>query len=309
MAQRMDRVYSTSDRQVFLVTGLGDRLKQARTAKGFTLDDLQSITKIQKRYLTGIENEDYSMMPGSFYVRAFIKQYAEAVGLDPDEMLAMYKNTSPKVSSEEETGQLTSSTLTRKRGLKNNDQLNEMMPKIIVALFIIVIVVVIWTLYQGSSNNKQGNVDNGETNQPVIMENNKPDPSKNVQEKPEEKPVEQEPDPEPEKPEQALAFESASGETSMYALTGAESFKLEIRLNGGSWIGVKDNTGKEWMTPARIMVAGESIEFDVTATDSVRIRVGRPKSTEIYINGVLLEYGVPPQDTVPQNIMIEYKKE
>ena len=56
----------------------------------------------------------------------------------------------------------------------------------------------------------------------------------------------------------------------MYGLTGAESFKLEIRLTGGSWIGVKDNSGKEWMTPARIMTAGESIEFDVTATDSVQ---------------------------------------
>ena len=292
---------------MFLVTGLGDRLKQARTAKGFTLDDLQSITKIQKRYLSGIENEDYSMMPGSFYVRAFIKQYAEAVGLDSDEMLSMYKNTTPEVSSEEKAGQRASSTLTRKRGLKNNDQLNEMMPKIIVALFIIVIVVVIWTLYQGTSNNKQGDVDSGETNQPVIMEKSEPDSTKKDPEKVEEKPVEEEP--EPEKPEQTLAFESASGETSMYALTGAESFQLEIRLTGGSWIGVKDNAGKEWMTPARIMAAGESIEFDVTATDSVRIRVGRPKSTEIYVNGVLLEYGVPPQDTVPQNIMIEYKKE
>ncbi len=285
------------------MTGLGDRLKQARTAKGFTLDDLQSITKIQKRYLSGIENEDYSMMPGSFYVRAFIKQYAEAVGLDSDEMLSMYKNTSPEVSSEEEAGQRASSTLTRKRGLKNNDQLNEMMPKIIVALFIIVIVVVIWTLYQGSSSNKQGDVDSGETNQPVIMEKS---PAKKDPEKVEEKPVEEEP--EPEKPEQALAFESASGETSMYALTEAESFKLEIRLTGGSWIGVKDNTGKEWMSPARIMSAGETIEFDVTATDSVRIRVGRPKSTEIYVNGMLLEYGVPAQDNVPQNIMIEYNK-
>lgn len=302
----MDRVYSTSDRQVFLVTGLGDRLKQARMAKGFTLDDLQSITKIQKRYLSGIENEDYSMMPGSFYVRAFIKQYAEAVGLDSDEMLSMYKNTSPEVPSEEEAGQRASSTLTRKRGLRNNDQLNEMMPKIIVALFIIVIVVVIWTLYQGSSG-KKDDVNGVETNQPVIMENSKPTPPKKDTEKVEEMPVEEEV--EPEKPEQTLAFESASGETSVYGLTGAESFKLEIRLTGGSWIGVKDNSGKEWMTPARIMVAGESIEFDVTATDSVRIRVGRPKSTEIYVNGVLLEYGVPPQDTVPQNIMIEYKKE
>ena len=32
-------------------------------------------------------------MPGSFYVRAFIKQYAEAVGLDADEMLSLYRDS------------------------------------------------------------------------------------------------------------------------------------------------------------------------------------------------------------------------
>ncbi|MDA6131043.1 helix-turn-helix domain-containing protein, partial [Escherichia coli] len=48
-----------------------------------SLDDLQKVTKIQKRYLMGIEEGDYSMMPGKFYVRAFIKQYAEAVGIEP----------------------------------------------------------------------------------------------------------------------------------------------------------------------------------------------------------------------------------
>ncbi|MER2089058.1 MAG: RodZ domain-containing protein [Sporosarcina sp.] len=291
------------------MTGLGDRLKQARTDKGFTLDDLQSLTKIQKRYLSGIENEDYSMMPGSFYVRAFIKQYAEAVGLDPDEMLAMYKDTAPASSAEEETGQLSTPTLTRRSGLKSNDRLNEMMPKIIVALFIIVIIVVIWTLYQKGPSTKPSVVDDTVTNEPVTMENSKPDSDKTDSSKVDEDPVEEEAEPEPEKPVQSLTFGSASGETSTYSLTGAESFNLEIRLNGGSWIGVKDNTGKEWMTPARIMTAGDTVEFDVSATDSVRIRVGRPKSTEIYVNGELLEYGVPPQDTVPQNIMIEYKKE
>ncbi len=305
----MDRAYSTSDRQVFLVTGLGDRLREARTAKGFSLDDLQSITKIQKRYLTGIENEDYSMMPGSFYVRAFIKQYAEAVGLNPDEMLVLYKDTSPTVMPEEEASQLTSQTLTRRRGLKGNNALNEVMPKIIVALFIIVIIVVVWTLYQVvASKNPVGEV--GTEQQPITIEKvDKPSPNK-----PDkgivEDPIEEEPvkELEPEKPEQSLAFEGASGETSTYTLTGAESFQLEIRLSGGSWIGIKDNNGKEWMTPPDIMNAGDVITHDVSATDNVRIRVGRPESTEIYVNGVLLEYGVTPQKDVPQNIIIEYKK-
>ena len=64
------------------MTELGARLKEARLAKGYSLEDLQEITKIQKRYLIGIEEGNYSIMPGSFYVRAFIKQYAEAVGLE-----------------------------------------------------------------------------------------------------------------------------------------------------------------------------------------------------------------------------------
>ena len=61
------------------MTELGKILKEAREAKGLSLDDLQQITKIQKRYLIGIEEGNYDMMPGKFYVRAFIKQYAEAV--------------------------------------------------------------------------------------------------------------------------------------------------------------------------------------------------------------------------------------
>ena len=38
------------------------------------------------------------------------------------------------------------------------------------------------------------------------------------------------------------------------------------------------------------MNAGETVELDVSDTDSVRIRVGRTASTEIYVNGELLEY-------------------
>ena len=77
------------------LTELGTRLKEARLSKGYSLDDLQEITKIQKRYLIGIEEGNYSIMPGTFYVRAFIKQYAEAVGLDSNEIFRKFKNEIP----------------------------------------------------------------------------------------------------------------------------------------------------------------------------------------------------------------------
>lgn len=67
------------------MTELGNRLKEAREEKGMSLDDLQAATKIQKRYLTALEEGNYDVIPGKFYVRAFIKQYAEAVGLNSEQ--------------------------------------------------------------------------------------------------------------------------------------------------------------------------------------------------------------------------------
>ena len=51
---------------------------------------MQQITKIQKRYLIAIEDEKFDELPGDFYVRAFIKQYADTVGLDGKELLREY---------------------------------------------------------------------------------------------------------------------------------------------------------------------------------------------------------------------------
>ena len=139
------------------MTGLGDRLREARKAKGYSLDDLQSITKIQKRYLSGIENEEFGSMPGSFYVRAFIKQYAEAVGLDADEMLLLYRDSSGKLELKEEEQQHTPQTLSRRSSLRNS-RLNEVLPKIIVALFIIVIIAVVYFLNKNNIANKTPDV-------------------------------------------------------------------------------------------------------------------------------------------------------
>ena len=61
------------------------------------------------------------------------------------------------------------------------------------------------------------------------MENSKPDPDKVGQGEPDEEeleePVGEEEEEEPEEPQQTLAFESASGETSTYGLTGCRGIQ------------------------------------------------------------------------------------
>lgn len=287
------------------MTELGDRLKEARKEKGYTLDDLQEITKIQKRYLTGIENEDYSSMPGSFYVRAFIKQYAEAVGLDADEMLSLYKDSSSAVEIVEEERQLTAPNLSR-RSTRNTGQLSRMMPKVMFALFIIVILAVMVFLWQHNPSRAPG-TDQG-VEQPIQVEDQKktdPDKKPEATDTDEDKEGDESEEPE-NKEEQILEHTSDTGENSNYSLSKTDEFKLEIRTTDDSWIGVLDDSQAERTQGARVMTNGEKVELDVSDTESVRIRVGRTASTEIYVNGELLKYAT---DAVTQNIFIEYKKE
>lgn len=67
---------------------VGDRLRQAREAKGLTLEQIEEITRIRRRYLQALEEEDYGQLPGEVFVRGFLRNYALALGLDPEEVLA-----------------------------------------------------------------------------------------------------------------------------------------------------------------------------------------------------------------------------
>ncbi len=66
---------------------VGDRLRQAREAKGLTLAQAEEITKIRRRFLQALEEEDYGQLPGEVFVRGFLRNYAVVLGLDPEEIL------------------------------------------------------------------------------------------------------------------------------------------------------------------------------------------------------------------------------
>jgi cytoskeletal protein RodZ len=70
---------------------LGERLRQAREEKGRTLDQASRDTLIAARYLQALEAEDFSGFPGEPYILGFLRNYSEYLGLDPQELLSLYR--------------------------------------------------------------------------------------------------------------------------------------------------------------------------------------------------------------------------
>lgn len=71
---------------------IGQKLKSVREEKGLSLDQVARDTHIAKRFVSSLEDEDYTAFPGDTYVVGFLRNYAEYLGLDVGELVSLYKN-------------------------------------------------------------------------------------------------------------------------------------------------------------------------------------------------------------------------
>ncbi|MBT2660138.1 helix-turn-helix domain-containing protein [Bacillus sp. ISL-45] len=298
------------------MTELGNILKEAREAKGLSLDELQSITKIQKRYLLGIEEGNYSMMPGKFYVRAFIKQYAEAVGLDPEQLFEQHKNEIPSTYNEELPEQL-SRVQSRKSISPETSKILDVLPKILFGIFIIGAIALVWYLiveYAGDetkdpvTTGKQTRV---EEPAEITDEDDQTDDSGSEGTGEDEGASEEEPaeeETEPETPQQELTVASNSGSNTVYELKNTDKFVVKVVSLGRTWVSVKNGAGKTYFGEELNKDAKVSETADLTNDTQALIKVGFAPDTEIYVNDQKLEYAISPSNATTQNITINFVK-
>jgi cytoskeletal protein RodZ len=72
------------------VARLGDALRQQREQMGVTIEQAAEDTRIREKFLQAIESGDYQSLPGTVYTKGFLRNYAGYLGLDAEEMLALY---------------------------------------------------------------------------------------------------------------------------------------------------------------------------------------------------------------------------
>src|SRR5437899_5121185 len=81
-----------------LAGGFGGKLRDARERRGVSLRQIANATKISVAALEALERDDISRLPGGIFSRAFVRSYANEVGLDPEatirEFIAQFPNDS-----------------------------------------------------------------------------------------------------------------------------------------------------------------------------------------------------------------------
>ncbi|MDU4959716.1 MAG: DUF4115 domain-containing protein [Sporomusaceae bacterium] len=70
---------------------IAEMLRDERQRQGLTLKDIEAVTNIRVLYLQAIEEGNYSVLPGEVYVKGFIRNYANALGLNGAEYVELYR--------------------------------------------------------------------------------------------------------------------------------------------------------------------------------------------------------------------------
>lgn len=105
---------------------IGETLRRAREQHGLTLDDVGTRTRINPKYLDAIEKGDRSAMPGGFFYKSFVRQYAAALSPDdPDlvddieRLLAAEQSAAPIPEQDQEAVRVMSSMPVQQRAAWN----------------------------------------------------------------------------------------------------------------------------------------------------------------------------------------------
>src|SRR3989454_5224211 len=96
---------------------LGEQLRAQRERKGITLEQAAGDTRIREKFLKALEDGDYQSLPGPVYTRGFLRNYAEYLDLETDELVMLYHHESGRPAEPLQTRTLSPPRPTAPRSL------------------------------------------------------------------------------------------------------------------------------------------------------------------------------------------------
>ncbi len=73
--------------QVFFEQGFGQYLRQQRTLRGITKEEITHMTKVSRDYLDALENNRFDELPPKPFIVGFLRVFGQFAGMDSDELV------------------------------------------------------------------------------------------------------------------------------------------------------------------------------------------------------------------------------
>jgi cytoskeletal protein RodZ len=72
---------------------IGQDLKRERELRGISLEEIAESTKINIQFLKALEEDQFDLLPGKFFTRGIIREYAKYLGLEEESVLNKHHDT------------------------------------------------------------------------------------------------------------------------------------------------------------------------------------------------------------------------
>lgn len=262
---------------------LGELLQQARLAKNLTLEEISGRTKIQHRYLEALERGDISPFAAEIYFKGALRNYAEMIDLNAQEVLDYYyrlkadsaqsENGTAKQEEIEKAGKAAQRLWQRvrpagrTRPAQSRTTLSHKVPSYRAGLILLSLLLLAVVVY-GATTNFWGRIT------PPVPPENIIQPGE--QEHPPDDPVE----PAPPKPEPKVICSGTADNETAYTVSGLEQVEVTVHLRGRCWVRILTD-GRETFQET----CENGREIVVNGADTVWIRLGYPPVARIQVNG------------------------
>ena len=294
---------------------LGEILRQARLEKGKSLEEIAEETKIRVRYLQAIEEGKIDLLPGHFYTRGFIKSYAEAVGLNSDQLLSAYFPPEPETGDDAVSLPPRSARHQGYRVQPKPSFFTKGFSSVLLVAFVGLIVVVIYWFWSSQNLNQPGQTLPPSSLPNLTVEDKEPTSpplGEGGTGQPEEPPAQNQMGSGEEpgqgsttQPETRLKLVNQEGQNNYYELTGAE-LAIQLQANDRCWVELRANDARGPKLFSKELQPGETLDWpgeekaDLPST--VRLRIGAPAAIQLTINGQAIE---TEHLSRPQNYIIQ----
>jgi cytoskeletal protein RodZ len=85
---------SLSDKSQNVMKSAGQMLREKREELAVTPREVADAIKVREKYVTALEADDYSVFSSPVYLKGFLKNYAKFLGMNPDNVVAIYRRDS-----------------------------------------------------------------------------------------------------------------------------------------------------------------------------------------------------------------------